>query len=158
MANPVESVDLGRRKVARRAVVAAAPADLFDQVADPRKHADLDGSGTVKSTVSGPQRLALGDKFSVDMRMFCLPYRITSVVTAFEPDRLIEWRHPFGHRWRWEFVDVTGEAGERPQTEVTEVFDYSTSPIAKGLELGRFPGKNADGITATLLGLQRRYR
>ncbi|TQF65407.1 dimethyladenosine transferase [Rhodococcus spelaei] len=158
MASPIESVDLGRRKVARRAVIDAAAPELFAQVADPRRHADLDGSGTVKATVSGPERLALGDKFSVNMRMFGFPYRITSTVTAFEPDRLIEWRHPFGHRWRWEFDDLPAAGDDGPHTQVTEVFDYSTCPIAKGLELGGFPGKNGDGITATLLGLQRRYR
>ncbi|MFC4605398.1 SRPBCC family protein [Rhodococcus kronopolitis] len=149
----VETVDRGARRVARSVLVAAPASELFDQLADPRRHGDVDGSGTVVGSVSGPDRLALGDKFSVSMRMYGFPYRITSTVTAFEDGRLIEWRHPFGHRWRWEFDEQAPG-----QTRVTEVFDYSTARIAKSLELTGFPAKNAEGITETLSTMQSRYR
>src|SRR4051812_30198336 len=92
------------RVVSRRIVVAAPAADLFALVADPHRHGELDGSGTVRNAVSGPDRLRLGDRFSVAMRLGPLPYRITSVVTAFEENTRLEWRHPAGHRWRWEFA------------------------------------------------------
>ncbi|SDD95334.1 SRPBCC family protein [Rhodococcus tukisamuensis] len=164
----VVTVDRGPRQVARSAVVDADAAELFDQLADPRRHGDLDGSGTVLGAVSSPDRLGLGDKFTVSMRMYGFPYRITSRVTAFEEGRLIEWRHPFGHRWRWEFEPeaATGgtaapEAGAgtaSPRTRVTEVFDYSSAGLAKMLELTGFPAKNGEGITSTLSMLQSRYR
>ncbi|MFC7448905.1 SRPBCC family protein [Rhodococcus daqingensis] len=153
----VEPVDLGPRKVARRVLVNAPANELFGLVADPRRHHELDGSGTVQATVIGPDRLDRGSTFSMSMRMFGFPYRVTSTVTAFEDGRVIEWRHPFGHRWRWEFAEVSSADAPVPQTQVTEVFDYSSSKLAKSLELGKFPQKNAKGISATLENLRRRY-
>ncbi|MDG3013518.1 SRPBCC family protein [Speluncibacter jeojiensis] len=148
----VTAVDLGPRRVARRVVVDAPAAELFALVADPRRHGELDGSGTVKSTVSGPDRLGPGDRFTVAMRMYGAPYRITSTVTEFTEGRVIEWRHPFGHRWRWEFDEQSPG-----RTQVTEVWDYTTAKVPKVFELAGFPKKDAHGITDTLLGLARRY-
>ena len=72
----------------------------------------------------------------------------------FEPNRVVEWQHPLGHRWRWEFVPVTADL-----TTVTETFDYSrvSGLKARGLELTGTPKKNAAGIEATLRQLQDRY-
>jgi hypothetical protein len=47
------------------------------------------------------------------MRMFGVPYRITSTVTALKPGALIEWRHPFCHRWRWEFERFGSECASQ---------------------------------------------
>jgi hypothetical protein len=73
---------------------------IFDIAADPHRHGELDGSGTVMGTVAGPQRLAKGARFSVKMKQRGVPCRITSQVTEFEDGRVVEWRHPMGHRWR----------------------------------------------------------
>ncbi len=149
-------VDAGPHQVSRSVVVRAPAAELFAIVADPRRHGELDGSGTVRDTVSGPERLAPGAAFSVNMRRLGVPYRITSRVTGFEDDRLIEWRHPLGHRWRWEF-----EPQSDGSTRVTETFDYSkagggSAKIAY-LRLIRAPRDNAAGIEATLTKLRDRY-
>ena len=54
-----------------------------------------------------------------------MPYRVTSTVTAFIPGELIEWRHPLGHRWRWEFTALSPTL-----TRVTETYDYrNTGPV-----------------------------
>jgi hypothetical protein len=88
--------------------------------------------------------------------MFGLPYRITSTVTALEPGALIEWRHPFGHRWRWEFDETSPTL-----TRVTETFDFrDTGPVKDGLNyytLMGFAKSNAAGIEATLAKLRDRY-
>ncbi len=88
--------------------------------------------------------------------MFGLPYRITSTVTEFKPDQLIEWRHPFGHRWRWEFAVV-----EPTSTRVTETFDYRDTgrvrDLLKYYQLTGFARRNAAGIEATLSRLRDRY-
>lgn len=150
----VSVVDTGAQRVSRRSVIDASPAELFDLVADPRRHGELDGSGTVHGIVSGPNRLTDGATFSVRMTKFGLPYRITSTVTGFEPDRLIEWRHPLGHRWRWQFVQSAPG-----RTEVTETFDYSGLGMrGRALEVGGFPRRNGAGITATLNALHARFR
>jgi hypothetical protein len=151
----VTTLDAGPRKVSRAAEVQAPAAEIFDLVADPCRHGELDGSGTVQDTVAGPQRLARDATFSVRMKQYGVPYRITSRVTEFDEGRVIEWRHPMGHRWRWEFTPLPDGA-----TRVTETFDYSqVSPVrAMGLELFGSPRQNAAGIEATLRQLQARYR
>jgi ribosome-associated toxin RatA of RatAB toxin-antitoxin module len=149
----VAVIDAGPRKVARQMVVGAPAADIFALVADPHRHPELDGSGTVRdSPVTGPDRLSMGAKFSVGMKQYGVPYKITSTVTAYEEDRVVEWQHPAGHTWRWELRET-----EPGRTEVTETFDYSTAKAAKVLELLGQPAKNAKGITATLQALAARY-
>jgi hypothetical protein len=46
----VTAVDTGHRKVSRAAEVHAPASELFDIVADPHSHGELDGSGTVTET------------------------------------------------------------------------------------------------------------
>jgi hypothetical protein len=153
---PVTVVDAGPSRVSRSVEVGAPASELFAIVADPRRHHELDGSGTVVDNIRAPAELTAGSKFSSKMRMFGVPYRITSTVTALTPDALIEWRHPLGHRWRWEFEQVTPH-----RTRVTETFDYHDAGTVKGLlkyyELMGFVKANAKGIEATLLKLRDRY-
>jgi hypothetical protein len=150
----VTVVDAGPRKISRSAEVSAPAGEIFELVADPRRHGELDGSGTVMGTVAGPRRLSQGARFSVRMRQYGLPYRITSQVTGFAEGRLVEWRHPLGHRWRWELTPVSERV-----TVVTETFDYSHIGAAKasGLRLSGSLRHNAAGIEATLRQLQARY-
>jgi hypothetical protein len=68
--NPVTVVDAGDGKVSRSVNVGTNTAELFAMVADPRRHSELDGSGTVTANVSGPAELAAGSKFSTKMKMF----------------------------------------------------------------------------------------
>ena len=106
-------------KVSVSRVIAAPAQKIFDLLADPRMHPVLDGSGTVKKSRDGnPQRLALGTRFGMDMRMGA-PYRIRNTVVEFEEGRLIAWRHIGRHRWRYELEPVDGG------TKVTETFDWS---------------------------------
>lgn len=152
----VNVVDAGPRRVSRSVEVAAPAAELYAMAADPRRHGELDGSGTVRDNVKAPAEMAVGSKFSTSMKMYGLPYRITSTVTAFKPNELIEWRHPLGHRWRGEF-----EALSPTRTRVTETFDYSQAGAVKnavnyyGL-IGAVKGNTA-GIEATLAKLRDRY-
>lgn len=152
----VETVDAGPRQVSRSVEIHAPAAELFALVADPRRHHEIDGSGTVGDNIDAPERLVPGARFSTRMTMFGMPYRITSTVTAIKPDELIEWRHPFGHHWRWEFAAVSATV-----TRVTETFDYRDTGALKDLlnyyqRMG-FAGRNAAGIEATLTRLRDRY-
>jgi uncharacterized protein YndB with AHSA1/START domain len=149
----VTTVETGPRKVTRQVLVHAPAEQLFALVADPHRHAELDGSGTVRSVpVTGPDRLSTGAEFTVGMKQFGLPYKITSKVTEFEDNHVVEWQHPMGHRWRWEFAET-----EPGTTQVTETFDYSGAKSPKMLEVFGYPAKNGNGIAKTLQGLAARY-
>jgi hypothetical protein len=152
----VTVVDNGPRQVSRSVEVHAPAAELFAMAADPHRHHELDGSGTVTGNIAAPSKLVAGSKFSTKMKMYGLPYKLTSTVTALKPDELVEWRHPFGHHWRWEFKALSPTL-----TLVTETFDYrNTGAIKDGLkyyERTGFAKGNAKGIEATLTKLAARY-
>lgn len=133
-----------------RSVVVDAPAKrIFDLLADPARHTELDGSGTVRGTVFGPDRLESGSEFGMDMRMMGLPYRMTNRVVEFEEDRLIAWKHVGSHRWRYELQEV-----DPGRTLVTETFDYTRGQTLFYVLSGA-PARNARGIEETLVRLKR---
>jgi uncharacterized protein YndB with AHSA1/START domain len=108
--------------------VIPAPAEqIFDLLADPSRHREIDGSGTVRDAKQQPQRVKLGDKFGMSMKLG-LPYTMVSTVIEFEDNRRIAWqsRPPSvfgkisgGRVWRYELEPVDGG------TRVRETWDIS---------------------------------
>jgi uncharacterized protein YndB with AHSA1/START domain len=127
----------------------APPSAVFAILADPQQHPRIDGSGTVRGTVSGPDRLTLGSEFGMQMKNGA-PYKITNKVVELEPDRLIAWRHKGLHRWRYE-LEPTDDGG----TQVTETWDLARYPrlVARGFHtvLGK---KTQRAIEETLVKLK----
>lgn len=129
--------------------VIAAPADvIFELLARPVCHHEIDGSGTVKGAIFGPDRLYLSARFGMKMK-FGIPYRITNTVVEFEEDSLIAWRHFGGHIWRYR-LNVMSSDPSAPLTEVTECFDYSSARSVKLIQLIDAPIRNLVSIEKTL--------
>ena len=125
-------------------IIAAEPQRLFDIVADPSMHPVIDGSGSVRAARPGnPSRLALGARFSMDMKL-AAPYQIRNTVTEFDDGRRIAWRHFNGHVWRYLFEPVDGG------TRVTEQWDPASAHNKLGLRFMGFPARNRRGIHRTL--------
>jgi uncharacterized protein YndB with AHSA1/START domain len=110
-----------------------APAErIFALLADPRRHREIDGSGTVRDAVDGPPRLALGAVFGMNMRIGG-PYQMTNTVVEFEQDRRIAWQpRPTnslaakaigGRIWRYELEPVEGG------TRVRETWDIRQEKV-----------------------------
>ncbi|PRX51240.1 polyketide cyclase/dehydrase/lipid transport protein [Prauserella shujinwangii] len=138
------------RQVSVSRIVPAPPERIFDLLTDPAKHPLLDGSGTVRAAqAGGPERLELGSRFGMDMKMGA-SYKILNTVVEFEPGRLIAWRHFNGHRWRWRLEPV----GE-DRTEVTETFDWSTARFPLLLSLSPFPRRNRANMEKSLERLEK---
>jgi uncharacterized protein YndB with AHSA1/START domain len=110
------------RTAAARIVIDAPAQQIFDLIADPRCHPLFDGSGTLQGNISGPERLYLGAKFGMAMKIR-VPYRITNKVVAFEEGRKISWCHLMKWTWSYELKDLGSG-----RTEVTETFDASDIP------------------------------
>jgi len=152
----VTIIEAGPRQISRSVDVAAPAAELYALAADPRLHHDLDGSGTVAGNLRVPAEVVVGSKFSTSMKMWGVPYRITSTVTALKPNEVVEWRHPVGHRWRWEFESLSPTL-----TRVTETFDYRDAGAVKNaIKYYTLIGAtkyNVTGIEATLAKLRDRF-
>ena len=137
-------IDSKRRTVSGSRVIDASADDIFDVLADPARHGEFDGSGTVGRARGSSSRLDLGARFAMDMKLGPIPYRISNTVVEFEDDRSIAWQHVGKHRWRYELEPV--DHG----TKVTETFDYSTATWPKGIELIGYPERHRANIDATL--------
>ena len=109
--------------------IPALPEAIFALLADPSRHHDIDGSGTVKEAKNAPERVKLGDKFGMAMKRG-VPYSTHNVVIEFDDNRRIAWQHwaagaigtvvgP-GAIWRYELEPVDGG------TRVHETWDFST--------------------------------
>ncbi len=135
------------RSVSRSVVVSVPPGEVFDVLAAPARHPEIDGSGSVKSRLRGPQRLSPGARFGMRMQVG-LPYVISNTVVEFEEGRRIAWRHLGRHVWRYELEPV-------PEgTRVTETFDWSGALAPRVLELAGYPARNARSMEKTLLRLK----
>lgn len=136
--------------VSRTREIAAPAATIFDLLADPSRHAEIDGSDMVQaSRSSGPDRLSLGAKFGMDMKFAgFMPYRISNEVVEFVENERIAWRH-FGHHiWRYELEAVDGAT-----TKVTESFEWGTAHFPPVYEWVGYPKKHEANIDATLARL-----
>ncbi len=110
-------------------VIAAEPGPIFDLLADPSRHRDFDGSGTLRDAVGGSARLSLGARFGMGMRVGG-KYEMTNEVVEFEQDRRIAWQaRPAaslaakvagGRIWRYELEPVAGGTRVRESWDISQ--------------------------------------
>ena len=145
-----ELIETGNPQVkSGRIVIAVSRSEIFEILATPRMHSKFDGSGTVKQEADGPDRLSLGAKFGMQMRIK-IPYRITNTCVEFDEGRLIGWRH-FGHHiWRYELREISAVS-----TEVTETFDARPSIGKFWLRRINAYSNNQVAILKTLVRLKK---
>jgi len=105
-----------------RIIINAPASTIFDVLANPSSHKLFDGSQTIQNSVSGPERLFLGAKFSMDMKIK-IPYRIKNTVVAFEENKKISWCHLMKWTWSYELAELGNGS-----TQVTESFDAIAIP------------------------------
>ncbi len=144
MTNPAKIVSV-------TVTVNATPQQIFDLLADPSKHGEIDGSGSIQNAQSSaPERLAMGAKFGMDMKIG-VSYKITNEVVEFDEPHRIAWRHFGGHVWRYILEPTDGG------TLVTEQFDWNTSKSQLLMRVMNYPAKNRASIEKTLERLAKRF-
>jgi uncharacterized protein YndB with AHSA1/START domain len=140
-------------------VVPAEPQAIFDLLADPARHAEIDGSGTVVAAKGSSGKLGLGDTFGMAMKVG-IPYSMVSEVVEYEEGRRIAWqtRGPGrigkiggGRIWRYELEPVDGGTLVKESWDITQESKL-TKPLVKGL--GEKTRKN---MAATLDRLAARF-
>jgi uncharacterized protein YndB with AHSA1/START domain len=137
-------------------MIPASPQAIFDVLADPDRHSEIDGSGTVRGSRGGSARLRLGGRFGMSMRMG-VPYGTDNEVVEFEEPRRIAWRtrgtgmvRPFGGRvWRYELEPVDGGTLVRETWDITNE-SALTKPVVR-----LAAATTAKNMTATLERIEK---
>ncbi len=138
-------------------VIPAGPKAIFDVLATPERHVEIDGSGTVRGTRRTGRRVGLGDSFGMRM-LWGVPYATRNVVREYDEGRLIAWQTlapaPLdkvftGRTWRYELEPVQGG------TRVRETWDISTErPLTRGFLRTRMAGLTRRNMEKTLERLE----
>jgi uncharacterized protein YndB with AHSA1/START domain len=117
-----------RDQVTVQRLIPAPPNVIFDLLADPSRHTELDGSGHLKGAGKASRRLKLGDTFGMSMKRGLFPYKTRNVVVDFEENQRIAWqtlgppaltKFVTGRVWRYALEEVDGG------TLVSETWDIS---------------------------------
>jgi uncharacterized protein YndB with AHSA1/START domain len=135
-------------------VIDAPPEVIFGIIADPSRHSEFDGSGTVREAKDVPERLELGAKFGMSMHMG-FGYSMENTIIEFEEGRRIAWqtRPPAGlmgkliggRIWRYELEPVDGGTRVRESWDISqEHFKFLVAPMR---------GKTRKNMDATLARL-----
>jgi uncharacterized protein YndB with AHSA1/START domain len=109
-------------------LIPAPPEPIFELLVHPARHREIDGSGAVRDPKGEPERLRLGSRFGMSMRIG-VPYSMESKVIEFEEGRRIAWQTTgpgpvgrlFGGRiWRYELEPEDGATRVRESWDITE--------------------------------------
>ena len=119
-----EILETGNETIKSARIAINAPAEkIFAILSNPHRHKEIDGSHTIQENISGPDKLVLGSKFGMKMRLG-VNYRIKNTVVEYQENSLIAWRHVGRWIWRYELVNIGPQ-----MTQVTETFDASRAPL-----------------------------
>jgi uncharacterized protein YndB with AHSA1/START domain len=110
--------------------VIAAPADrIFELLANPDRHHDIDGSGSVRDAKQSPPRLTMGAQFGMSMHLG-IKYSTVNEIIEFDDGKRIAWQtRPagnlqgrfFGGRiWRYELEPADGGTLVRESWDISE--------------------------------------
>jgi uncharacterized protein YndB with AHSA1/START domain len=125
--------------------IPAPPEAIFELIADPARHRDIDGSGTVRDAKEPPQRLELGSRFGMSMKMG-LPYSMVSTVIEYEPDRRLAWqttgptaigRRVGGRIWRYELEPRDGGTLVKESWDISEESVFTRPLVRQGAKKTR---------------------
>jgi len=138
-----------------------APADvIFAVLADPARHAAIDGTGWVRQPLDSPPLTAAGQIFRMAMHHDNHPdggYRMANRVQVFDPPHAIGWEP--GHYaddgslrfggWTWRYDLAPAGPG---RTSVTLTYDWSAVPDSLRRHIG-FPPFPPDHLANSLAHL-----
>src|SRR5665213_1587148 len=120
-------------------MIPSPPEAIFDVLADAAKHTLIDGSGMLQGAKEQePERLVLGSKFGMGMKLG-VRYSTVNKVVEFEENRRIAWqtgpegfagRLMGGRIWRYQLEPVA------EGTLVRESWDITPDPMRVLLKLG----------------------
>ncbi|NGO14606.1 SnoaL-like domain-containing protein [Streptomyces sp. HC44] len=140
----------GQTSITVSEVVEAAADTVFELLADPSRHREIDASGTIRGHKTDNAITAVGDSFVMAMHndMFG-DYIIENHVVVCEPGRAVGWapgrpgERPLGHRYVWRLEPL----GDN-RTKVTQTYDWSA--ITDAPAIPHLPVRSEDELTESI--------
>ncbi|KRE39359.1 polyketide cyclase [Janibacter sp. Soil728] len=141
------------QKVTVQRTIDASAKDIFEVLTNPERHAELDGSGFVRSDEKSDRIQAVGDVFTMNMTGDHMggEYQTDNHVTAFDPNKMVGWKtapagtEPPGWEWLWELEPQGADS-----TLVTHTYDWSKVTDKALLDKISFPLVTQDQLEETL--------
>lgn len=147
--------DTTATRIVVRRTVQAPSSQVFALLADPARHTEIDGSGTVRGAVDSKAITAVGEVFVMAMhregRAAGADYRTGNHVVRFKPGRRIAWTTalegdtPSGFSWEFEL-----QSEDELTTEVVHTYDWSQVTDPAVLARVSFPQVSAQEMQDTL--------
>ena len=134
------------RVVSASREIGAAPATIFELIADPAEQPRWDGNDNLLAAAHGQRVRAVGDVFVMRLRRGGVR---ENTIVEFEEGRRIAWRpnvpgkNPPGHLWRWE-LEPTGDG----RTRVTHTYDWTE--LTDRSRLNRARNTTAERLDASI--------
>ena len=136
------ATDSSRDLASVERIIAAPAAAIFAVIADPSRHSEIDGSGTVRTSTEPSQQVGLGDTFGMDMKLG-IGYQMANTIVEFERPTIGLLRRFIGGRiWRYELEPVDGG------TLVRETWDIR--PEVRPSAVRPLRSRTVDAMTKTL--------
>lgn len=137
-------------------VIPASTAAIFDILSNPLRHADLDGSGFIRSDAGAQRIQAVGDVFTMNMEGEHMggEYQTDNHVTGYADNALLAWQtapagtEPPGWEWVWEL-----EPQGPDRTLVRHTYDWSKVTDKELLQKVKFPLVTEAQLEDTLVKL-----
>lgn len=144
------------KRVTVERVIPASTAAIFDILSNPLRHADLDGSGFIRSDAGAQRIQAVGDVFTMNMEGEHMggEYQTDNHVTGFADNALLAWQtapagtEPPGWEWVWEL-----EPQGPDSTLVRHTYDWSKVTDKELLQKVKFPLVTEAQLEDTLVKL-----
>lgn len=134
-----------------------APAkDIFDVLSNPERHAELDGSGFIRSDEKTNRIQKVGDVFTMNMEADHMggEYQTDNHVIGYDQNKLLAWKtapkgvEPPGWKWVWELTPV-----DAANTDVSITYDWSEVTDKELLQKVKFPIMPVSGLEDSLVKL-----
>lgn len=144
------------------ATINATPAVVFDLLASPHRHHELDASGMVGADEEDTPITKVGQVFRMNMTFRAddgkvTDYQTDNHITAFEPNRVIAWSvapvdgEPLGWTWRYELAP---KKKNDEKTKVALVYDWTGITEESKKQYG-VPAFDEDDLDASLSLLKK---
>ncbi|HSZ41416.1 MAG TPA: SRPBCC family protein [Trebonia sp.] len=132
------------RVVSATRQIAAAPARIFELIADPAQQPRWDGNDNLAAAGGGQRVRRAGEVFTMTLTTGAIR---ENHVVEFDEGRLIAWtpaepgRRPPGHLWRWELAPAAAPGASRTLAtctyDWTRLTDETRLPRARATTAGK---------------------